>query len=368
MVTETVSIREEGLQPGRSRHVWARKGDFDLVGGGCRWRAWGVKGLIILAALLLVPSMAYFQKHYFAEVLQERLVEEVRVALIAGGVEEPVVSLQWMDATIGGAVVSVEKRNELGEKIEKMDGLRLAPGGNGLLVRGWVELGREKGAWQARGLVPKDFVIGVVDESARLEGWDAELARAAEVEEPAEASGWDRFLGGYFREAGNRKVLLHHGQLTLSGEATREMRKDWLAQAVAVVPKERVREELELRSSVYHFAGHVPEVLRDPVEVARLRKELEALSFEFSKGSVAMDDDALEVVSSAAGVMLEAGGKIRFVVGLGAAAEGDQVAERMEAVVTLLGDYGVGESQLVKAVFDATLDGAKDGQVEFLLR
>jgi hypothetical protein len=327
-----------------------------------------VKGLVILAALLLVPSMAYFQKHYFAEVLQERLVEEVRIALIEGGVEEPVVSLQWMDATIGGAVGSVEKRNELGEKIEKMGGLRLAPGGNELRVRGWVELARENGAWKARGMVPKDFVIGLVDESTQSEGWDAELARAAEVEEPAGALRWDRFLGGYFREAGDRKVLLHHGQLTLSGEATRALRKDWLAQAVAVVPKERVKEEFELRSSVYHFAGHVPEVLRDPVVVPRLRKELEALSFEFSKGSAAMDDDVREVISSAAGVMLEAGEKVRFVVGVSAAAEGDQLAERMQGVVTLLGEYGVGESQLVKAVFDATLEGTKDGQVEFLLR
>lgn len=327
-----------------------------------------MKGLVILAALLLVPSMAYFQKQYYAGVLQEQLAEEVKLALIEGGVEEPVVSLSWMDATIGGAVASVEKRNELGKKIEEMDGVRLAPGGNGLKVRGWVELARENGAWKARGMVPEGFVIGVVDESTRLEGWDAELARGAEVEEPAGALAWDRLLGGYFREAGDRKVRLHHGQLILSGEATRELRKDWLAQAAAVVPKGRVKEDFELVPSVYHFEGHVPEVLRDPVEVARLRKELASRKIEFGEGSVEVDRDAREVISAVAGVMLEAGERVRFVVGVSGEQSDEVTGQRLEAVVALLGEYGVGESQLVKTVFDATVGEAKDGQVEFLLR
>ena len=37
-----------------------------------------MKGLFLLAMLLMVPSVAYYQKQYYAEVLQGRLAEEVR--------------------------------------------------------------------------------------------------------------------------------------------------------------------------------------------------------------------------------------------------------------------------------------------------
>ena len=331
-----------------------------------------MKGLFLLAMLLMVPSVAYYQKQYYAEVLQGRLAEEVRRGLIDGGVEEAMVELEWMDARIGGTVGTVEKREEVGRRVEAMAGVRLAPQGNGLRVRGWVGLERTGGRWTARGLLPKEFVIGLREGVEQPVAWDAELERGEHVEAPPGAVEWERFLEGYFQEAGDRGVVLKGGELTLRGEATQGLRSDWLAQASEVVPKERVREEFELRPSPYHFAGYVPESSRGAGEVKRLREEIGVLTVGFAEDSAELDADSREEVSELAGILLKAGKRLRLVVGVrvpeGAEGAVELADKRLAAVVALLGDYGVDESQLVKQVFVATLDGTPAGQVEFLLK
>lgn len=329
--------------------------------------------MFLLAMLLMVPSVAYYQKQYYAEVLQGRLAEEVRRGLIDGGVEEAMVELEWMDARIGGTVGSVEKREEVGRRVEGMEGVRLAPQGNRLRVRGWVGLERTGGRWTARGLLPKAFAIGLMEGVEQPVAWDALLERGEHVKAPPGAVEWERFLAGYFLEAGDRGVELRGGELALRGEATRGLRSDWLAQASKVVPKERVREEFELRPSQYHFAGYVPESSRGAAEVKRLREEIGALAVGFAEDSADLDADSREEISKLAGILLKAGKRLRLVVGV-RVPEGEEEAaveladKRLAAVVALLGDYGVDESQLVKQVFVATLDGTPAGQVEFLLK
>lgn len=331
-----------------------------------------MKGLLILAVLLMVPSMAYYQKQYYAEVLRERLEKEVLKVLIDGEVEEPAVELEWMDARIGGLVGSAEQREKLGALVDEMEGVRLAPQGNGLQVRGWVELAREGGKWKARGLVPKEFVIGLLKDVDQALPWDAELERDESTEAPPRAVEWEKFLTGYFREPGNRSVRLRGDQLSLEGEATRGLRADWLAQASKVVPKQRVEEEFVILPSIYHLKGYVPESSRSSAEVTRLREELEDLTVGFAEDAVEVDVDERERVSAAAGVMLQAGTRVRFVVGVTAADEGEEegalAEKRLAAVVALLNEYGVAETQLEMQVFVATLDGAPAGRVEFLLK
>lgn len=330
-----------------------------------------MKGLLILAGLLLVPSMAYYQKHHYASVLREKQAEELRTLLVEGGVEGAAVELDWMDATISGVVGTVARRAELATEVDGFEGVRLASGGNELRVRGWVELAREAGEWEVRGLLPIGFEIGMM-KTQDAEGWNAELERFEFVEAPPGALGWEKFLLSYFGAPGDRSVELRNGGITLRGEATRELRTKWLEQASKVVSKDRVDEELVLRTSMYHFAGYQPESLRGEAEILRLRKELDSFAHGFEDGSVEVSDAMREGMSELAATILTAGERVRFVVGVTRRGETEEdlaLAERqLAAIVALLGEYGVKESQLEKRVFVVTLDGAVAGQVEFLLK
>lgn len=325
-----------------------------------------MKGLVLLAMLLMVPAMAYYQKHTYADELQAELEEEVRRVLSEEGVENPACQLVWLDARISGVVETADRRRAVGERVDQLPGLRLPERGNGLRVRGWIGLAREQGAWRAIGLMPKgfelEFLAGVEQETP----WNEELESTDLVESPPQLAAWRRFLEGYFADPGNRSALLRGGRLVLAGEATVGTRSDFLASASRVVDKERVEDQLVVQPSVYHFAGYVPESSRSAGEVKRLREDLGGLTLRFGEGAAEVDVDERQGVAEVARVMLQTGERVRYVVGATVPAEAEVGLgrRRIDAVVALLKEYGVREEQLTPEVFV----GGAGGEVEFLLK
>ena len=72
-----------------------------------------MKGLVLLAIVLLIPSIGYFHKQHFQNILQPGLEIQVREILKAEGVVSPGVELNHLDATISGTVDSDEQRSRV---------------------------------------------------------------------------------------------------------------------------------------------------------------------------------------------------------------------------------------------------------------
>jgi hypothetical protein len=138
------------------------------------------------------------------------------------------------------------------------------------------------------------------------------------------------------------------------------------------VSKQRVEEEWTIVPSVYHLAGYEPQTTRSAEEAAELRTELAGLAVSFVDEAVEVDVDDRESVSRAAGVILQADDRVRFLISALAKDEGAGAMElarkQAAAVGALLMEYGVAETQLEMQVFVATLDGAPAGRVEYLLK
>lgn len=337
---------------------WAGRGNRDVF---CLYRRSisserrGVKGYVILAALLLVPTMASFQKFRFEGDLQGRLVAEVLEKLETGGVEGAEVRLDWLDVTIDGMVSDEEVRDRMAERVAEHPGVRLAAGGNGLKVRGWLRVARQGGEWTVEGLLPRRFeVLGRTGgEQNPQAGW----RRAEWVQAPVDERECDEFLGKYFDVPGDRDAEWRDGRLRLTGEATQDLRAEWLALAAKVVPENLVTDEFTVHASIRHFAGYVPEGMEDLEGLRKLREKLEAATVTFAPRSAEVPTAEGGKVAAAAAVILEQGEGMVFVVegSPGATEDGEEALGlwRAREIGKLLVEYGVSESQLEFLAVDA---------------
>lgn len=313
-----------------------------------------MKKYVFLAALLLVPSMAYFQKMRFESELQQELLAGIRADLEAEGVEGAEVRMDWLDATIEGVVADESVRVGVPLKVAARPGVRLAAGGNRLKVRGWQRVDRECGGWKAVGLLPNSFMLA--SRGGGAEGWDSGVRREEWVEAPIDAREWDEFLREYFEEPGNRWVELRAGTLSMGGEATLGLRADWLSMASGVVPKENVTGEFTIQRSIRHFAGYLPEGVTDWDRLRDLRAKLVAATVDFEAGTVAVSDAGKEKVADLAALILEAQAGIVFRIEgspRGGEEEGEPLGmRRAKEVATLLHGYGVEEGRLEMEAVD----------------
>lgn len=333
-----------------------------------------MKRYVILAALLLVPSMAYLQVQKFERVSGVALREEVRAVLEREEVREAKVGMEWLDGTIEGIVATRDARMEVGAQVEALEGVRLARGGNRLRVVGWVEVSRQEGRWRAEGLLPKEFVLrgGGGLGPGQEDQWDAGVERDGAVVSPVEALEWAGFLREFFAEPGNRRVMVIDGRLAMGGEATRGLREAWLASAARLFGEEALEEEFRLRPSVYHFESYEPGSVDDAKELAQLRKSLRALVISFAPGSAVVRLSQEERLLALADLILSVDAKLRLVMGLSVGA-GDEEAlalanDRLDSVEVLLRGYGVSGVGLERRIFDGDPDREEDGRVEFLVK
>ena len=84
-----------------------------------------MKGLVLLAIVLLIPSIGYFHKQHFQNSLQPGLELQVREILKAEGVVSPGVKLNYLDAVISGTVDSDEQRTRVEARIDALSGIRM---------------------------------------------------------------------------------------------------------------------------------------------------------------------------------------------------------------------------------------------------
>ncbi|NNC88078.1 MAG: OmpA family protein [Akkermansiaceae bacterium] len=328
---------------------------------------------MLLTALLLVPSMAYFQKLAFEGTLRDRLRAQVEAVLASEGVEGATVRMTWLDATIAGNVESEARRLEVAEVVDRVRGVRLPREGNRLRAQGWLEIERAGGRWSVRGVMPRDFELelpagAVVDEES------LDVRRSSYVVAPAGIFDLGGFLREFFKGPGSRSVVLRSGRLLLRGDATAGLRADWLAMASAVVGKESVDEDFVLYPSPYHLPGYAPFTVRDVTELEMLRAQFQSGAVIFEPGEVDVPISESGKISKAATAILSAGERSRYVVGGHVPAEGDAAGaeelalRRAEAVVGLLREYGVPEERLEAAIFGRGKAGGREGHVEILVK
>lgn len=325
-----------------------------------------MKGFVVLAALLLVPTMAYFQTQCFERELQGELQAGLETLLAEGGVQDARVGTDWLDATISGMVGAIGQRESLAEMVEARDGVRMARGGNQLEVRGWLKLVREDGVLTVSGLLPTggDRFLGFIgDGTPRFGELQGEVRRAEWVAPPAEAMEWNEFVRVFLDGPGNREVELRDGWLSIGGDVTPEMRTVWLAKGAAVVGEDGVVDRLEVRASLREFEGLLPEGISDVETLRRLREALGGAAVAFARGSAEVVESERGKVLAAAAAIAELGGTAVFLIeGLsGEDEDQDLAAARAGAVRNLMLEHGVRPEQLEVVAFGPG-EGKNPGQ------
>ncbi len=334
-----------------------------------------VKGFVVLAILLLIPSMAYFQKQRFESSLQPRLREAAMEILKEEKVEGAAVRMEYLDAVISGRVGSEERREAVAARVDSLPGLRVPPGGNQLRSYGWIRIVRSEGVLRGEGVMPRDFSISLPESLEVAPGWDEKMERRTSVEAPEGVGAWGEFLSYFFDEPGNRGVELRWRGLRMWGDATVGLRSDWLSKASEVVEKDEVGDEFTLHPSVYHFPGFHPKSVDDPAKVEDLRRRLGEVVIAFGSGnSVELTDGERRKVGAAAQVIRDAEEEARYVVGGHPAfggnvtANGELARKRAQFVMRLLVEHGVPEEQMEVEVFGVTADGTRGDRVEIVLK
>ncbi len=333
-----------------------------------------VKGYVVLAILLLVPSIGYFQKQYFLNTLKPGLETRVREVLEAEGVVNPVVHLDYFDVVMKGRVASDGQRARVAARVAALPGVRVTAEGNLLRSRGWLRIGRRDGRFLVSGVVTEDLDVRLPEPLEMTAGWDAALERRGTVEDPVGLEGWGGFLRSYFAEPGNRSVELRGSGLVMRGDATAGLRSDWLARASEVVDKGRILDEFTLQPTTYHFPGYRPQSLTDVVVLRQVERQLNANTVIFQAGSEELTSGNRDKVILTARAIITAGRQGRYVVGGHPARDGNatlnsqKARRRAEAVVKILVDHGVSAGQLEIIPFGISPGGNRDDQVEIVVR
>ncbi|MDP7495863.1 MAG: hypothetical protein QGI77_05505, partial [Roseibacillus sp.] len=185
-----------------------------------------VKGFVVLAVVLLIPSIGYFHKQHFLNHLKPGLEAQVKDVLEAEGVVAPVVHLDYLDAVISGRVDSNEERARVIATVDALAGVRMTGKGKRLHTYGWLRIERRRGRFTATGVVSGGLAVRLPDPLEMMEGWDDGLERRKIVEDPGGIRDWGEFLLYYFGEPGDRSVKLQMGGLTMRGDATTGLRSD----------------------------------------------------------------------------------------------------------------------------------------------
>jgi outer membrane protein OmpA-like peptidoglycan-associated protein len=333
-----------------------------------------VKGFVVLAIVLLIPTIGYFQKQHFEHRLRPQLKAAVEDMLKEEGVENPSVHLTYFDAVIAGRVETDAQRTAVAARINAMSGVRVPPGGNKLHTFGWIRIARSDERYRGEGVISKDLGVQLPVFLKLQVGWDDDLERRETVEVPEAVERWDGFLRYYFEGTGNRSVELRVDGLTMRGDATAGLRSDWLSKASEVVSKNEVFDEFALHPSIYHFPGYLAFSVTDETTLAGLRKKLGANTVEFVVGKEELPNTERGKAVAAARAILNAGEHARYVVGGHPARTGNvtsngQLARKQaQEVVKVLVEHGVLRSQLEVVSFGVTTVGKRDNQVEIVVK
>ena len=333
-----------------------------------------VKRFVVLAILLLIPSIGYFHKQHFLEHLKPGLEAQVKEILEEEGVVTPVVHLDYLDAVISGRVESDEHRARVVARVDALSGVRVTRKGERLRPPGWLRVERRGGRFAATGVVTEGLAVRLPEPLEMTEGWDDGLERREIVGDPGGLRDWEDFLIYYFREPGDRSVELHKGSLIMRGDATAGLRSDWLSKASGVVPKDMVFDDFSLRSSPYHFPGYQPYSLSDEVVLEQLRRKLDSNVVTFRPGSGQLLSADRDKVILAARAIITAGERVRYVVGGHPARDGNATANsqrarlRAEVVGRILVDHGVSAGQIEIVPFSVAPGGDRDNQVEIMVK
>jgi len=333
-----------------------------------------VKGFVILAILLLIPSIGYFHRQIFLSELKPSLEKQVEEILKEEGVVDPDVRLDYLDAVISGAVDSDSQRVRVVARVDALSGVRVVDHGSELRAPGWLRVERERGRFKASGVVSEDLVVELAPPLKTRSGWDADLERQTFVVDPEGVETWREFLAYYFREQGDRSVELRKGGLMLGGDTTSGLRIDWLSKASEVVSRDMVSDEFVLRSSQYHFPGYQPESLQDGTVLEQLRRKLNDCVVTFRPGSDELQSGDRDKVIIAARAIITAGEGARYAVGGhpardGNATENSRLARlRAETVGKILVDQGVLLRQVETLSFGVAPGGDRDNQVEIMVK
>ena len=333
-----------------------------------------MKGFVLLAILLLIPSVGYFQRQIFLERLQPGLEKQVEGVLREERVVDPGVRLDYLDAVISGAVDSEEQRTRVVARVDALPGIRVIGQVSELRAPGWLRIERQEGRFVAKGVVSEDLEVKLDGPLKAEPGWDASLERRTFVVDPDGVESWAEFLTYYFKEQGNGSVELSKGRLIMGGDASSGLRVDWLSKASEVVPKDMVSEDFTLVSSPYHFPGYQPQSVWDKTVLEQLRRKLNDSVVTFRPDSGELQRADRDKVILAARAIITAGEGARYAVGGhpardGNATENSRVARlRAEVVGKILVDHGVPAGQIETVSFGVVSVGDRDNQVEIMVK
>lgn len=312
-----------------------------------------MKRLIPLIGILLIPLFVAWEKSHFDSNLYPQLQNDVLDSLEDPRFGRVVMSLDHLDASLGGQVDDLEAREAARASVDALPGVRALERDNHIKVLPRMDLSRRDGKLRSSGLLhPEDK--GMVGQW-NLSGLDAAgLAGNALVAglKEQQRGFLARLAGEFFALPGDRSLLMDKEGIRLSGDVTLSLLIGWEKISESWFDHKASLANLKLYPSLFHFPGYRRQTVADQAQAQALGERLLAAPIYFSLGSAEIEATENEKVLQLAEAIAQSDPNARFVVGGHTDASGTLDANialgeaRSRSLVNALGAAGVAAERL----------------------
>ncbi|MBU0501137.1 MAG: OmpA family protein [Gammaproteobacteria bacterium] len=275
-----------------------------------------MKWLIPLIGIVLIPFFVAWEKSHFDNNLYPQLQSDVLDSLEDPRFGRVTMSLDRLDASLGGQVDDLDTREAARASVDALPGVRALERNNHIKVFPRMELSRRGDKLQSSGLLsPEDR--GMVGQ------WSLSGLDAAGLTDNALVAGLTEkqrgFLSGladeFFALPGDRSLLMDKEGIRLSGDVTLPLLIGWEKVSEGWFDHKASLANLKLYPSLFHFPGYRKQTLVDQGLAQALGERLLAAPIYFSLGSAEIEAAENEKVLQLAEVINQSDPSARFIVG-----------------------------------------------------
>ena len=233
-----------------------------------------MKILVIIIALLAVPLIVGLcQNKKYETSLKHELKNEASSIMSKHSVENSVIMMDKVDATIDGVVPSEDIRTTIGNEVDDIDGLRLQKANNQLKVIGTITAEKSGDAIQVSGnIANEDTSINFLSSMDNLSISKSNELNADPVfiDPPIAASSeFQSWAQRYFSVKEARGFTLQGNGLTLTGSVTPRLRNEFTSSAKAlnlnvtsnfeIIEPTEANLDISKTDNVISLSGNLPE-------------------------------------------------------------------------------------------------------------
>ena len=326
-----------------------------------------MKILIILATAMLVPIMMKFQARTIITQSNPKTAQQVSQVLIEHQVNDPMVAVRYLEATIAGRVASEAEAESVVKEVNQIRGVDTVK--SLLIIQGWMKVQRVGSNLSVEGVIPSAWRSELLKEQPLANTENLEWRDSAELAGKSAVT-WGLFIDEFLRPEGDRALSLSGNRLLISGEVTPSQLAIFRQKSQNLGEDISFESETVVRASPYHFETRI---LTSPIEGEPLRSLSQKLTdsfIAFQPQSTQFTLDGFAKASLLVAHILQSPPEVTFVIGGHPDDSGPKLAQqRAQKVQAFLIENGIPANRLKVIPFEMTEDeGGVSGQVELLVR